>query len=561
MSRPSRKLACGALGRFDRDRVLAIARELDDEAAVVHEDEGSILVTDRDPIRWEAEGHRGFAWSERVDDVRGSDIGNWHDAACSGAACGLVVDSHGGFVHSSVAGVAPVYFLEHDGAVYFATAIDALALTSPSRLSVDWEAWAATLTMDHPLGDRTPFAEIRRLPPFSTLEARQGKPVVSEKRWPWAEVEPSLDVDAGVDDVVERLRASIARTPEGPIVCQLSGGLDSRLCLGLLDERGVADMTTLTVDPDTGSDQEMRIAATVAKVVGAPHRAVTGEPADYWPDLVLRSLRVDFQAVRPPWRMPEIPSLREAGGTAVDGFGFDVLAVPGDRFFFAEAVDPRGGDAVVESVWSVLRSRHDRRTAWMLHGSLATVLWSSTHRQFMSASEQFRGHPARAILSFYRTREIRGVSLAPYVVLGADASIAMPLIDNEAVLATLAISPQKKRGGKLYDAAFERINPRLLDVGTSRRGGNFPEERIPRRSRSGSVSDALHADIVNGPLAPWVKEGALRRLTRHHRGKRPGGVRGALGIVMFHQWCERYGDVLGEVDPAEGFDIARPPAE
>ena len=207
-----------------------------------------------------------------MDDVRGSDIGNWRDAACSGAACGLVVDSRGCFVHSSVAGVAPVYFLEHDGAVYFSSVIDALALASPRRLSVDWEAWAATLAMDHPLGDRTPFAEIRRLPPFSTLEVEGGKPAVKEERWPWAEIEPSLDVAAGAGDVVERLRASTARLPAGPIVCQLSGGLDSRLCLGLLDEHRRADVSTLTVDPDSGHDREMRIAARVAETVGVPHK-------------------------------------------------------------------------------------------------------------------------------------------------------------------------------------------------------------------------------------------------------------------------------------------------
>ena len=144
-------------------------------ATVVHEDQGSILVTDREPVRWEADGQRGFAWSERVDDVSGTGICNWRDAACAGAACGLVVDARRSFLHSSVAGVAPVYFHEHEGAIYFATVIDALALASPRRLSVDWEAWAATLAMDHPLGDRTPFAEIRRLPPFSTLEVARGK--------------------------------------------------------------------------------------------------------------------------------------------------------------------------------------------------------------------------------------------------------------------------------------------------------------------------------------------------------------------------------------------------
>ncbi|MDQ2675941.1 MAG: asparagine synthase-related protein [Actinomycetota bacterium] len=558
MSQPSRKSACGAIGPYDRETVQAIAARMDVPVALAHEDPGSILLADREPIRWEAAEQRGFGWSERVDEVGGGGIASWRDAACAGAACGLVVGARGAHLHTSVAGVAPLYFLAHEGAAYFATSVDALAGASPRPLSVDWEAWAAILAIDHPLGDRTPFAEIRRLPPFSTLEVRAHEPVVVEESWPWAEVEPRHEVAAGVEAVVERLRASVASLPPGPIVCQLSGGLDSRLCLGLLGEHRGADVTTLTVDPDSGTDQEMRIAARVAETAGVPHTAVTGDPADYLQDLVLRARRVDYQAVRPPWRIPEIAALKEAGGTVVDGFGFDVLAVPGDRFFFAGAVEPHGEDSVVESVWRVIRARHDRRTLGMLRGGLGSELWSSAERQFMGESERFRGHPARAILTFYRTRELRGVSLAPYGVLGADVPLAMPLIDHELALATLAVMPPAKRGGKLYDAAFERISPRLLSLGTSRRGGNFAGERIPRRSRSEAVADALHADVAGGPLAPWVRPGVLRRLSRHHRGKRPGGIRGALGIAMFHQWCERYRGALGEVDPAAGFGVPRP---
>ena len=554
---PTRSLACGALGGYDRDLVLAIARRLDADTAIVHEDDSSILAMDRDPIRWAAQGERGFAWSERIDDITGSGIRDWRDASSETAACGLVVGDRSAYLHSSVAGIAPIYFLEHEGAVYFATTVDALALSSASRLSVDWEAWASTLALAHPLGDRTPFAEIRRLPPFSRLEAHRGTPVVTEERWPWAEIEPTLDVEAGVEDVIESLRASVGRMGPGPITCQLSGGLDSRLCLALLDELPSADVSALTVDPDTGNDREIRIAATIAEAAGVPHQVIAGEPTDYWSDLERRALRVDYQFARAPWRMPKLATLRERR-VVVDGFGFDVLAVPGDRFFFEETLDPRGGDSVVESIWDTLRSRRDRRMTRILRGGLGSLVWSSAHRQFMDESERFRGHPARAVLTFYRTREVRGIACAPYAVVGADVRIAMPLIDDQVARGALAISPLKKRGGKLYDAVFERLSPQLLAVGTSRRGGNFPGERIPRRGQSGLVSDALHASIVKGPLAPWVRPRALQRLTRHHRGKPPAGVLSVLSIAMFHQWCERYRHLLGEIDPAEGFGIPHP---
>ena len=558
MSRPSRTLACGAIGPYDRDQVLAIARGLEGESAIVHEGQGSILVMDREPIRWEANGRCGLAWSERVDEISGAGIANWRDASCAAAACGLVLEGQRIHLHSSVAGVAPIYYLAHEEAIYFATTIDALALATPRRLSVDWEAWATILSISYPLGDRTPFSEIRRLPPFSTLEVQRGSPRVEEERWPWAEVEPSLSVEAGAGDVVESLRASFARLPQGPIMCQLSGGLDSRLCLGLLSEHRRDDVSALTVDRDTGTDHDIRIAAEIAKTVGVPHLTVAGEPADYWTDLELRALRVDHQFVRPPWRMPELAPLRQAGGVALDGFGFDTLSTPGDRVFTAESVDPRGDDAVVERLWEFAGGQQKRGTPEILGESLGPALRSSAYRQFMAESEPFSGHPARSVLTFFRTRQVRGISMTAYAVLGADVAMAMPLIDDAVARAVLAISPLKKRGGHLYHAAFELIDPRLNDMGTTRRGTAPAAQPTPRRNRSAALSDAVHASITDGPLAPWIRPRTLRRLTRHHRGREPRTERGALAVVMFHEWCRRYRHVLGEIDAADGFGVRRP---
>ena len=437
-----------------------------------------------------------------------------------------MLEAKGGYLHSSVAGVAPIYHLAHEGAIYFATTIDALALATPRRLSVDWEAWSTILSINFPLGDRTPFAEIRRLPPFSRLKERRGEPVVTEERWPWAEVEPSLSVEAGVGDVVECLRASAAHLPPGPIVCQLSGGLDSRLCLGLVAEHRRADVSAITVNRDTGTDQDIRIAAEIAKMTGVPHLALAGDPEDYWTDVELRALRVDYQFLRPPWRMPALAPLRNAGGVALDGFGFDTLSTPGDRVFSTESVDPRGDDAVVESLWDVVRGRQERGTPSLLGESLGPALWSSAYRQFMAESEPFSGHPARSVLTFFRTRQVRGISMTAYTVLGTDVSMAMPLIDDAVARAVLAISPLSKLGGGLYHAAFDAINPSLNGMGTTRRGTAPVGEPTPRRNRSASLSDAVYASVTDGPLAPWIGQRTLRRLTRHRRGRKPRIVRG-----------------------------------
>ena len=67
--------------------------------------------------------------------------------------------------------------------------------------------------------------------------------------------------------------------------------------------------------------------------------------------------------------------------------------------------------------------------------------------------------------------------MTAYAVLGADVSMAVPLIDDEVARACLAISPLSKLGGGLYDAAFDSINPSLNGMGTTRRGTRSPVSR------------------------------------------------------------------------------------
>jgi hypothetical protein len=545
-------LACGALGSYDRNRVLAIAAELGDGLSVAHEDETSILALDRPAIPWRGRRQSGLAWSERVDTVNGTGLDSWSDVATAGAACGLVIEGRRRYLHTSVSGTLKIYYLAHDGAVYFATRIDPLASTAAGRLTVDWEAWAGILTLDYPLGNRTPFAEIRVLGPFATLGCRRGRPQVSEKRWPWAEVEPDLGVEPGSARLLERLREGVARLPAGPIACQLSGGWDSRVCLGLVTEQRREDTFALTVDHDGGTDRELCIAAELAQIAKVPHHVAVGEPDRYWSDMVKRTDRVDFQLVRQPWRVPELEPLRASGAPVVDGLAFDALAIPGERFFTREAIAAGGDDAAARALWKRLKGMQARRGPTALDPKLARALWASSRRQLLAESRRFRGHPNRLVLTFYRTRLARGIALSVYGILGTDLPMVVPFLDDLAARAVLAIRPQEKYGGRVYDVLFAALEPRFGDVRSTTVGGLPVGSRLPRRSQSAATAEAYDECLGDGPLAPFVRPKIHRVLARHRAGKRnPRAPIAVLGPAIFHLWHQRYRERLGEVDPRE----------
>jgi hypothetical protein len=549
---PSGVLACGAFGRYDADRVAATAAALSPATSVVHSDDRSILALDRPPVRWQGGRQTGIGWTERVDGLADAQLGSWADASTTGALSGLVIDGRRRYLHTSVSGALPVYYHQDADAVYFATRIDPLVRTAPGRLSIDWDAWAAMLTLDYPLGDRTPFSEIRALGPFATLAFRRGRARVTDDGWPWADVEPTLGIEQGSAELLDRLREGVARLPAGPIACQLSGGWDSRVCLGLLAEQRRGDTFALTVDHDGGTDREIAMAAEVANILRVPHEVATGAPDRYWSDMVMRTERVDYQLVRPPWRVPEIEPLRRVPAPVIDGLAFDALAMPGERFFTRDAIAANGSDAAARGLWRRLKAMQAKRGPSALDPKLARALWAASKRQLFVASEPYRGNPNRLPLTFYRTRLARGIALSVHRILGTDLPMVTPLMDDQVVRALLAIRPEEKYGGHVYYALFEALEPALAAVPTTSMGEPPVGRRLPRRSQTAAVADAYAERLRSGPLAPFVRNRIHRILSRHQAGKRhPQAPRAVLGPAVFSLWHERYRDRLREVDPRD----------
>ena len=291
--------ACGALGDFKIGRVSTIASALGRDISVAHRDESSILLLDRPPIRWRSGSKSGWTWSEGLP--RQGRVRSWREAARELAGCGVVRDGRARYVHSSVAGLAPVYFLEHGDATYFATRIDALlaALPPRRRLSIDWRAWAAIFLLTAPLGDRTPFLEVRRLPPFSRLDHRPGKGArVRTEEWPWASEPDTGRSGAGPDALLEALREALPPMEGRPVSCPLSGGWDSRLLLMLAREREL-DVSTMTLEASQWRAGEEGYAAMVAAAAGIeleqiPRPKLLGRP------------RGDCASVRSPDHPPRL---------------------------------------------------------------------------------------------------------------------------------------------------------------------------------------------------------------------------------------------------------------
>jgi hypothetical protein len=555
-------VACGALGDYDPALVREIGRRMDAELSVMHDDGSSILLLDRAPIRWRGRG-RGFAWSEGSSGARA--VRFWKDAAVELAACGLVVQDQRRRVHSSVSGIASVYHLEHDGAVYFASRIDPLVKGLPRRLTVDWRAWASIFFLRFPLGERTPFLEVKRLRPFSTLEwdASAERRRTVEHRWPWAEIEPDLDLEHGSDAVVEAMRSALSPLEASPVTCTLSGGRDSRLLLCMLAERG-HDVRALTVNPDNGHNREESLAAEVASALSVRHCTVEGRAEEFWGDTRERALRVDYQLASPPWPMPLAAALSERSGAATDGLALDTLAQAGDTYYSESMIRPDGTPAIAQALWTRLLGQVMRQAPGrVLSPGIDDELKSLARRQFMAEANRFRGHPAEVVLSFYTTRTVRGISLTPNAVLGADLVTVMPGADHGVAAALLRTRPSEKFHSRIYRALFERVNRGVGELPSTHEMRSPPAIVRPRRGLSTAAVRGYERVLAEGPLGRTLSDEIRRHLTGGTLAAglaEPSLHRGVLAVTLLHLWHERYRDRLAGNDPLGELASAQPGA-
>lgn len=547
MSVPSRAvLACGALGSYDKERLRRIAELLGETLGPVHEDDSSALWLDREPRRWSGRRERGLGWVEGDARQPPSQLPDWRAAAATGV-CGLALDGRRRFLHSATNGLAPLYWMEQDGAVYFASRIDPLVRSSPARLSVDWDAWAGIIAMRYPLGDRTPFAEIRRLPQESTLRRRLGRAQVKHERWAWAEVEPGASLDDATEGIVAALDEALAPLPGG-LVCPLSGGRDSRMLFLTLAHRGKVDAAA-TVPDDEGDTHEEDLAAPVAGAFGVRHERLAGGLADYPADWEERARRVEYEFVDHAWLVPLAHRVAGLEVPVPDGFAIDVFLSAGRHFYLPETLDTRNPRAAAAALFGTLRRYGKGEQA--LAGDLRGPMAARAREQFLAVARRFDGNPNQAFLSLYSTRSLRGVTSYSTKLLGDHCQTVTPGATDSYVRAALSLAGAEKDGGRFYHAVFERLDPKVAELPSTAEAPRQPPH-LPRRWCSPVATKAHRSSLLDGPLTPHLAP-ELRAWIEGPADAEPvGDLRlGVESIHLLHSWWRRYRDWLRDVDPTD----------
>lgn len=181
-------------------------------------------------------------------------------------------------------GIKPVYFMEHQGRLAFASEIKALLTLPGVERAVDPGALQDYLSFGYSGRDQTLFKGIRKLPPASLLVCENGGYRI-ETYW---QVPAEADETLSEADWAERLRAAIEAAvvsemvSDVPLGAFLSGGVDSSAIVAFMARHSDRPVKTYSIgfQGDAAGEvyNELPYARQVAESFGTDHREIIVRP-------------------------------------------------------------------------------------------------------------------------------------------------------------------------------------------------------------------------------------------------------------------------------------------
>ncbi|MBV6701800.1 asparagine synthetase B family protein [Kitasatospora aureofaciens] len=398
---------------------------------------------------------------------------------------------------------------------------DVLALGAPRHW--DDDALAVFLRLGYFVGDDTPFAAIRVLPPGGVLTWSPGTPPRGRARPPVTPPSPGITRPQAVDAYIDLFRSAIAaRLPSAPYVLPLSGGRDSRHILLELLRQQAPPQLAVTTGKFTPHDADVRVAGRLAAAAGVPHRYIDRARSDLRADLTTNRLQ-QMCTTEGGWVLPLGRFLRTRTPLTYDGLAGDSLSQDPHVHFRPIHDRRRLGTATGLADWLIeatglapllphlLDSTRLRR--WS-HERALTRLAAETARHLDAA------FPLRSFVFWNRTR--RAIALHPIRVIGdGGVPVHLPYLDHALFDLLMALPEQVLGDSCLRTEAISRAYPRYTQL-------PYAEGPMRHGPRVALARTRYLGDLLRHAADP------RRAWWRGHDGMLPHLLRGAGRGPRFH---------------------------
>lgn len=360
-------------------------------------------------------------------------------------------------------GLYPLFYSHVDDTIRISGSLERL-LREGTPATLDYDALAVLLRLQHCVGEDTPFEHIRVVPPDAKFSWRAGTLGVSgvQRIVPAA----AVSFDQAVDGFSSLFEQSIQRRlPEGDdVVLPLSGGRDSRHILFRLCKAGRSPRSCVTLYRwrPSGHQNDALLAARVANAAGVRH-AVVEQPDNRVEAARRRDRLTDFCTWGHSQFVVLVDYLRERTRVSYDGIAGDLLTVkaPRHRYSESQAAMAERGD------WTGL-ARSLIPPMPFLKKVLRPEVYDSVSldRAIARVARELPPHqeaanPGGSFRFWHRTRRLS--ALVPFgLYRGIDMRV--PFLDHDLYDFLSSIPVRVLDGAGLQDAVIRRDFPRYADL-------------------------------------------------------------------------------------------------
>lgn len=357
------------------------------------------------------------------------------------------------------------WFRTTDGGVCLSPSlVTAVKQGAPTELDI--EALSVFFKLGFFLGDDTPFAGIKVVPPDALFEWHDGN-LECRGRYPAVPKSSDLSRDEAIDGYIDLFGKAMAkRAPaSNDFAIPISGGRDSRHILLELHRTGFnprACVTALDNPPDTNEDP--RIAAALCKALGFRHTVVNQQLSLF--DAQLRkNVETHFCATAHGWYLALADFLNHRTPCTYDGIAGDVLS---QSKFLSVELDTAFRSGNLNTACNALMGR-EASSHSSLRGLLKGPLKACLDPGMAEArlTRELVRHldapnPVGSFIFWNRTR--REIALAPYSLLSGVPSVYAPFIDHELFDFLRTLPSGMLMDHRFHDDAIARAYPAYAGV-------------------------------------------------------------------------------------------------
>ena len=329
---------------------------------------------------------------------------------------------------------------------------------------VDYVALAEFLSFEHVLGDRTFLDDVKLLPPGSVLTFQAGQLSIGSY-YDFQFVEDYQDRDElwYVEQWVHLMRQAVERRMrgDGPIGVQLSGGLDSRAVLAMIDQRHYPIHTFSFGIP--GCD-DARLAREVAARQGTTHHFLELKP-DYLRTLAEEGVKLT-NGLKSCVHMHVLGTLRETAETVnvlyTGSLGDSIMGGHIQRDLLAVHKPPVLARMLFKRYNGCFEEEsHSRLFSADLYSQVRGVVF----QEFTRALDESRASLSANKREHYSIRQNdRRWILEGQNLLRTQVVVRIPFYDNDLVDFMLTVPPGLRFDNHLYIQGFIQAAPELAKV-------------------------------------------------------------------------------------------------